>query len=163
MITRATTGISWRVLGLWVFWRVVRVFLWVLGDLLGWGVFGAGLGVWWGFNCFLGFRFHVGFGCYECFGPCGFFGFCFVGWLGCSCVFRSALRFLIKLFLLIKTGISWPFVIIFALLKMLQLAASKGIELEREILEAEYSIISDKVVQLQDKVRFSSFWYISIK
>jgi hypothetical protein len=48
-------------------------------------------------------------------------------------------------------------VIIFALLKMLQLAASKGIELEREILEAEYSIISNKVVQLQDKVRFSSF------
>jgi hypothetical protein len=49
------------------------------------------------------------------------------------------------------------FVIIFTLLKMLQLAASKGIEFEREILEAEYSFIADKVVQLQDKVRFSKF------
>ncbi|KAF5469133.1 hypothetical protein F2P56_013228 [Juglans regia] len=34
-----------------------------------------------------------------------------------------------------------------------QLAASKGMEFEREILEAEYSFIVDKVVQLQDKAR----------
>ncbi|KAJ0105170.1 hypothetical protein Patl1_19667 [Pistacia atlantica] len=35
-----------------------------------------------------------------------------------------------------------------------QLAASKGVEFEREILEAEYSFITDKIVQLQDKVSF---------
>ncbi|WRX19021.1 Golgin subfamily A member 5 - like 1 [Theobroma cacao] len=33
-----------------------------------------------------------------------------------------------------------------------QLVASKGIELEREILEAEYSLVTDKIGQLQDKV-----------
>lgn len=45
-------------------------------------------------------------------------------------------------------------------LKMLQLAASRGIEIEREILEAEYTSIADKVAQLQDKVSFQSFWHI---
>lgn len=34
-----------------------------------------------------------------------------------------------------------------------QLAASKGMEFEREILEAEYSLIADKVIQLQDKAK----------
>ncbi|XP_007036786.2 PREDICTED: golgin candidate 2 [Theobroma cacao] len=34
-----------------------------------------------------------------------------------------------------------------------QLVASKGIELEREILEVEYSLVTDKIGQLQDKVR----------
>ncbi|KAM4106561.1 hypothetical protein ACB094_04G073500 [Castanea mollissima] len=34
-----------------------------------------------------------------------------------------------------------------------QLAASKGMEFEREILEAEYSFIADKVIQLQDKAK----------
>ncbi|OMP01225.1 golgin candidate 2-like protein [Corchorus capsularis] len=34
-----------------------------------------------------------------------------------------------------------------------QLAASKGIEFEREILEAEYSLITDKIARLQDKAR----------
>ncbi|KAB1212307.1 Golgin candidate 2 [Morella rubra] len=34
-----------------------------------------------------------------------------------------------------------------------QLAASRGIEIEREILEAEYNSIADKVAQLQDKAR----------
>lgn len=34
----------------------------------------------------------------------------------------------------------------------LQLAASKGAEVEREILEAEYSFLTDKVGQLQEKV-----------
>ncbi|KAG7944766.1 hypothetical protein I3843_15G119900 [Carya illinoinensis] len=34
-----------------------------------------------------------------------------------------------------------------------QLAASKGMEFEREILEAEYSFIADKVAKLQDKAR----------
>ncbi|KAJ0047929.1 hypothetical protein Pint_17028 [Pistacia integerrima] len=34
-----------------------------------------------------------------------------------------------------------------------QLAASKGVEFEREILEAEYSFITDKIVQLQDKAK----------
>ena len=33
------------------------------------------------------------------------------------------------------------------------MAASKGIELEQEILEAEYAFVTDKVVRLQDKVR----------
>ncbi|OMO94940.1 putative Golgin-84 [Corchorus olitorius] len=34
-----------------------------------------------------------------------------------------------------------------------ELAASKGIEFEREILEAEYSLVTDKIAQLQDKAR----------
>ncbi|GMY23953.1 golgin candidate 2 [Fagus crenata] len=34
-----------------------------------------------------------------------------------------------------------------------QLAASKGMELEREILESEYSFTADKVIQLQDKAK----------
>ncbi|XP_031269057.1 golgin candidate 2-like [Pistacia vera] len=34
-----------------------------------------------------------------------------------------------------------------------QSAASKGVEFEREILEAEYSFITDKIVQLQDKAK----------
>ncbi|KAL5815489.1 hypothetical protein ACOSQ4_026130 [Xanthoceras sorbifolium] len=34
-----------------------------------------------------------------------------------------------------------------------QVAASKGTEFEREILEAEYSFITDKIVQLQDKAK----------
>ncbi|KAK9996598.1 hypothetical protein SO802_021284 [Lithocarpus litseifolius] len=34
-----------------------------------------------------------------------------------------------------------------------QLAASKGLGFEREILEAEYSLIADKVIQLQDKAK----------
>ncbi|XVE63977.1 hypothetical protein DITRI_Ditri07aG0064100 [Diplodiscus trichospermus] len=34
-----------------------------------------------------------------------------------------------------------------------QLAASKGIEFGREILEAEYSLVTDKIVRLQDKAR----------
>ncbi|KAM3703096.1 hypothetical protein ACJW31_04G070500 [Castanea mollissima] len=34
-----------------------------------------------------------------------------------------------------------------------QLAASKGMEFEREILEAEYAFIADKVIQLQDKAK----------
>lgn len=61
------------------------------------------------------------------------------------------------------TGIFFTFCDDLYVTEMLQLAASKGIEFERETLEAEYSFIADKVVQLQDKVRFSSFQYISIK
>jgi hypothetical protein len=39
-------GFFFLFFGLWVFFgRVDRVFLWVLGNLLGWGIFGAGLGV----------------------------------------------------------------------------------------------------------------------
>lgn len=34
-----------------------------------------------------------------------------------------------------------------------QLEASKGVEFEQEILEAEYSFICDKIRQLQEKVR----------
>lgn len=33
-----------------------------------------------------------------------------------------------------------------------KVAAPKGLELEREILEAEYAVITDKVTRLQDKV-----------
>lgn len=40
------------------------------------------------------------------------------------------------------------------LYELIQLAASKGIEFEREIVEAEYSFITDKIGQLQDKVSF---------
>jgi hypothetical protein len=60
-------------------------------------------------------------------------------------------------FIITRATTETCFVIIFTLLKMLQLAASKGIEFEREILEAEYTFIADKVVQLQDKVRFPKF------
>lgn len=42
----------------------------------------------------------------------------------------------------------------------LQLAASKGVEFEREILEAECSFISDKIGQLQDKVSIASSFII---
>lgn len=35
---------------------------------------------------------------------------------------------------------------------VVQLDASKGVEFEREILEAEYSLMSDKIRQLQEKV-----------
>lgn len=38
-------------------------------------------------------------------------------------------------------------------LSLKKVAASKGIELEREILEAEYAFVTDKIVRLQDKVR----------
>lgn len=33
-----------------------------------------------------------------------------------------------------------------------KVAAPKGLELEQEILEAEYAVITDKVTRLQDKV-----------
>ncbi|KAM1938316.1 hypothetical protein FF1_015931 [Malus domestica] len=38
-------------------------------------------------------------------------------------------------------------------LSLKKMAASKGIELEREILEAEYAFVTDKVVRLQDKAQ----------
>ncbi|XP_016670918.1 golgin candidate 2-like [Gossypium hirsutum] len=38
-----------------------------------------------------------------------------------------------------------------------QLAASKGIEFGCEILEAEYSLVADKIGQLQDKASFLSY------
>ena len=38
---------------------------------------------------------------------------------------------------------------------MLQLTALKGVELEREILEAEYSLVTDKIEKLQEKVSVS--------
>ncbi|KDO63804.1 hypothetical protein CISIN_1g0066372mg, partial [Citrus sinensis] len=34
-----------------------------------------------------------------------------------------------------------------------RLAASKGVEFEREILEAEYTFIADKIIQLEDKAK----------
>lgn len=46
--------------------------------------------------------------------------------------------------------------------KMLQLTF-KGIEFELEILEAEHSLISDKVLQLQEKVSFSGHRMIDLK
>jgi hypothetical protein len=50
------------ILGLWVlFGRVVRVFLWVLGGLLGWGAFEVGLGVLWGLLMFFGLWVSCGF------------------------------------------------------------------------------------------------------
>lgn len=42
----------------------------------------------------------------------------------------------------------------FYLYEILQLAASKGVEFEREILEAEYSLTSDKIGKLQQKVSY---------
>jgi hypothetical protein len=64
--------LSRLVLGLWVFFfsEGCTVFLWVLEGLLGWVAFGASLGVYWGPLLYLGFGFHVGFGCL---GPCGFY------------------------------------------------------------------------------------------
>lgn len=41
-------------------------------------------------------------------------------------------------------------------MKFLQLVASKGDEYEKEMLEAEYSFVTDKIGQLQDKVCFLS-------
>ncbi|XP_009356049.2 golgin candidate 2 [Pyrus x bretschneideri] len=38
-------------------------------------------------------------------------------------------------------------------LSLKKVAASKGIELEREILEAEYAFVTDKIVRLQDKAQ----------
>lgn len=38
---------------------------------------------------------------------------------------------------------------------MFQLTALKGVELEREILEAEYSLVTDKIEKLQEKVSVS--------
>jgi hypothetical protein len=55
-----------------VFGKVFQGFLVGFEGLLGWGTLGADLGVFGegfdgGFNCYLGFEFHVGFGCYGCF------------------------------------------------------------------------------------------------
>lgn len=36
----------------------------------------------------------------------------------------------------------------------MQLAAAKGVPFEREILEAEYAFVTDKIGRLQDKVSF---------
>lgn len=55
----------------------------------------------------------------------------------------------------VSTGY-YPFWILF-IFKKLQLAASKGVELEREILGAEYSFIIDKIGRLQGEV--SNFQY----
>lgn len=38
---------------------------------------------------------------------------------------------------------------------MLQLTALKGVEIEREILEAEYSLVTDEIEKLQEKVSVS--------
>ncbi|RVX18168.1 hypothetical protein CK203_004281 [Vitis vinifera] len=38
------------------------------------------------------------------------------------------------------------------------LVAAKGVEFEKEILEAEYSFITDKIGRLQDKVCFLSLF-----
>lgn len=44
------------------------------------------------------------------------------------------------------------------LMKILQLVAAKGVEFEKEILEAEYSFITDNIGRLQDKVCFLSLF-----
>lgn len=47
------------------------------------------------------------------------------------------------------------------ILEILQLAASKGVELEREMLEAEYSFIIDKIGRLHAEVcNFHTFSYL---
>lgn len=48
-----------------------------------------------------------------------------------------------------------------AKISLKKVAAPKGVELEREILEAEYAFVTDKVGRLQDKVRV--FHYIIAK
>jgi len=42
--------------------------------------------------------------------------------------------------------------LIISSLLLLQLMPSKGIELEKEMLEAEYSFVVDKIARLQEKV-----------
>lgn len=47
------------------------------------------------------------------------------------------------------------------ILEILQLAESKGVELEREMLEAEYSFIIDKIGRLHGEVsNFHTFSYL---
>jgi hypothetical protein len=64
------------------FGRVVRDFLWV------WRVCWVGVpsGQIWvfdrSFNCYLGFEFHLCFGCCGCLSPCGFFWVLFCGLAG---------------------------------------------------------------------------------
>jgi hypothetical protein len=60
---------GFRRFGFWVLWVFLGRFF---GGLLGWGALGEDLDVFeegfdGGFHCFLGFEFHVGFGCYGCF------------------------------------------------------------------------------------------------
>jgi hypothetical protein len=55
-----------------VFWEGFSGFLFGFGVWLGWGALEVDLGVFGdgfdgGFNYFLGFEFHVDFGCYRCF------------------------------------------------------------------------------------------------
>lgn len=69
---------SWAWVCGFFFFRVVRVFLWALGGLMGWGALGA-VGCLLGvltFNCFLGLLWVLCCGFLSLF---GLFGFCFVG------------------------------------------------------------------------------------